>query len=190
MPLFLITKESRHKMAKSELQNPIFTDETAAREYLEAQRWPDGAFCPHCGVSECTAMNGKSHRAGLYQCNACRMNFTVTVGTLYERSKIPLSKWLLATYLLSSSKKGMSANQIHRMLGVTYKTAWFMCHRIREAMIDANPDPMGGNEPPFIGCSGRHRLDRSPTPILRGKTQFLDGQEPLCAHQRYRASYS
>jgi transposase-like protein len=133
-------------MAKSELQNPIFTDETAAREYLEAQRWPDGAFCPHCGVSECTPLKGKSHRAGLYQCNACRMNFTVTVGTLYERSKISLTKWLLATYLMSSSKKGISAHQLHRMLGITYKTAWFMCHRIREAMIETNPDPMGGKD--------------------------------------------
>src|SRR5262245_36833837 len=131
-------------MAKSELQNPIFTDETKAREYLETLRWPGRAFCPHCGSDVCTALQRKSHRAGLYLCNDCRHNCTVTVGTLYERSKIPLTKWRLATYLMASSKKGMSANQLHRMLGGTYKTAWFMCHRIREAMIDGNPAPIGG----------------------------------------------
>jgi transposase-like protein len=90
-------------------------------------------------------MQGKSHRPGLYLCGSCRGNFSVTVGTVYERSKIPLTKWLLATHLLSSSKKGISAHQIHRMLGITYKSAWFMCHRIREAMkADGNEPPMGG----------------------------------------------
>ena len=118
----------------SDLNNPIFTDSDKAREFLEAQRWPHGATCPHCGAIEATELQGKAHRAGVYQCNACREQFTVTVGTVFERSKIDLSKWLLATFLLSASKKGMSAHQIHRMLGVTYKTAWFMCHRIREAM--------------------------------------------------------
>jgi transposase-like protein len=126
------------------LNNKIFQDETAAREYLEAQRWPNGAFCPHCGaVENIRKMEGKSHRPGLYQCNGCREHFTVTVGTLYERSHIPLHKWLLATYLLCSSKKGMSANQLHRMLGITYKSAWFMCHRIREAMKPSD-SPLGG----------------------------------------------
>jgi transposase-like protein len=128
------------------LQNPIFTDEDKAREYLEAVRWPEGPYCPHCGAVEgLKKLEGKSHRPGLYQCNSCRGHFTVTVGTVYERSKVPLTKWLLATYLLTSSKKGISAHQIHRTLGVTYKTAWFMCHRIRESMRDANPTPMGGN---------------------------------------------
>ena len=131
------------------LDNPIFHKVKAARKYLESVRWPDGAFCPHCGVCEqkyITKLTGKSHREGLYQCKACRKQFTVTVGTLFERSKIPLNKWLLATFLLSSSKKGISTHQIHRMLGVTYKTAWFMTHRIREAMREpVSPDTMGGN---------------------------------------------
>lgn len=118
------------------LDNPIFTDADKAREHLEAQRWPNGAICPHCGnadPSRIAALKGKAHRPGLYQCAECREQFTVTVGTVFERSKIPLNKWLLAVHLMTSSKKGISAHQIHRMLGVTYKTAWFMCHRIREA---------------------------------------------------------
>jgi len=127
------------------LTAPIFTDADKAREHLEATRWPHGPICPHCGVvDEATGLKGKAHRAGLYQCNACREQFTVTVGTVFERSKVPLNKWLLATYLMSSSKKGISAHQIGRTLGVTYKTAWFMCHRIREAMAEKNPAPMGG----------------------------------------------
>ena len=98
--------------------------------------WPDGPVCPHCGVQEARGLKGKAHRPGLYQCNACRQQFTVTVGTLFERSKIPLTKWLMAMYLLSASKKSMSTNQLSRMLGLPYKTAWFMTHRIREATRD------------------------------------------------------
>jgi transposase-like protein len=128
----------------TDLTNPIFTDETAARQYLEAQRWPDGPVCPHCGSVEVSKLDGKAHRPGVYQCNGCRQQFTVTVGSVFERSKIPLHKWLLATHLLTASKKGMSAHQLHRMLGLTYKTAWFMAHRIREAMKDESPSPMGG----------------------------------------------
>lgn len=119
------------------LDNPIFTNADKAREHLEAQRWADGVYCPHCGNSDqarIAKMEGKAHRPGLYNCRECRKQFSVTVGTVFERSKIALNKWLLATYLLTSSKKGMSAHQLHRMLGVTYKTAWFMFHRIREAM--------------------------------------------------------
>ena len=122
----------------------IFTDPNKAREHLEAIRWPDGPYCPHCGGMNARQLKGKSHRPGLYQCNDCRKQYSVTVGTVFERSKIPLHKWLLATHLLSASKKGMSAHQLHRMLGVTYKTAWFMAHRIREAMRDNVPSPMGG----------------------------------------------
>ncbi len=128
----------------SDLQNPVFHDETKARKWLEAQIWPDGPTCPHCGSWEPTTLKGKAHRPGLYQCNSCRQQFTVTVGTVYERSKVPLHKWLLATHLLTASKKGMCAHQLHRMLGVTYKTAWFMAHRIREAMKNDTPEPMGG----------------------------------------------
>ena len=131
-----------------DITNPIFTDKETARLHLEATRWPEGAVCPHCKSKNVRELNGKSHRAGLRQCNEkeCRQQFTVTVGTVFERSKVPLNKWLLATHLMTSSKKGTSAHQIHRMLGVTYKTAWFMCHRIREAMTDNNPPPLGGKD--------------------------------------------
>lgn len=128
------------------LTNPIFTNEAKAREYLQSVRWPNGPVCPHCGgTDKITALKGKSHRPGLHQCNDCREPFSVTVGTLYERSHIPLHKWLLATHLMSASKKGISAHQLHRMLGITYKSAWFMSHRIREAMRPASTTPMGQN---------------------------------------------
>lgn len=132
----------------SVLNAPHFQNEDDARKYLEAIRWPDGAACPHCGgierVYPVKADEKKKIRKGLYHCNDCGEQFTVTVGTVFERSKIPLHHWLQATYLMSSSKKGISAKQIERTLGVTYKTAWFMCHRIREAMRDGNPGPLGG----------------------------------------------
>lgn len=116
----------------ADLTNPVFTDADKAREALEAVRWPNGPVCPHCGGTDKNALlQGKSHRPGLYYCGDCTGHFTVTVGTVFERSKIPLNKWWLAAHLLGSSKKGMSAHQLHRMLGVTYKTAWFMAHRIR-----------------------------------------------------------
>lgn len=119
----------------SELNQPHFQDAEKAREYLEAQVWPNGRVCPHCGViGDHYELRGKTNRPGLYKCSDCREPFTVTVGTVFERSKIGLHVWLQAIYLLSSSKKGMSSKQIERMLGVTYKTAWFMTHRIREAM--------------------------------------------------------
>ena len=154
-----------------DITNPIFTDAEKAREHLEAINWPDGPFCPHCGETEnLHRLQGKSTRPGLIQCNSCLKNFTVTVGTVFERSKVPLNKWLLGTYLLSASKKGMSAHQIHRMLGVTYKTAWFMCHRIREAMKPSNPGPMGGPDKvveadeTFVGGKARNRATRKPAP--------------------------
>lgn len=129
------------------LKAKIYTDEEAARKHLEALQWPDGPICPHCGViGEATALSGASTRPGVYKCRACRKPFSVTVGTVFERSHIPLTKWLLATALLTSSKKGISAHQLHRMLGVTYKSAWFMAHRIREAMKPTGSDagPLGG----------------------------------------------
>lgn len=152
-----------------DLTNPIFADAEKAREHLERVNWPEGPFCPHCGETEnVRRLKGKSHRAGLIQCNSCLKNFTVTVGTVFERSKVPLNKWMLATYLLSSSKKGMSAHQIHRMLGVTYKTAWFMCHRIREAMKPSDNGPMGGPnnyvevDETFVGGKAHNRAFRKP----------------------------
>lgn len=131
------------------LTDPIFHDNDAARAHLEAIRWADGVYCPHCGNTDAASIHrleGKSHRPGLFQCNACRQHFTVTVGSVMERSKIPLSKWVLGFHLMASSKKGMSAHQLHRMLGVTYKTAWFMAHRIREAMKEdvKSSGPIGG----------------------------------------------
>ncbi len=123
----------------------MFHDEDAARAYLEGQRWPNGVFCPHCGSYDgITRMQGKGHRTGLHQCNSCRLNFTVTVGTVMESSHIKLAKWVLGFHLMAASKKGMTSAQLSRMLGVTYKTAWFMSHRIREAMTDPNPAPIGG----------------------------------------------
>ncbi len=116
-----------------------FYDTDKAREYLEQMRWTNGVVCPHCGSLEIyhlePKVNSKSPvRSGVYKCKACRKQFTVTVGTIFEDSHIPLNKWLMAIQLLCSSKKGMSAHQLHRMLGVTYKSAWFMAHRIRYAM--------------------------------------------------------
>jgi transposase-like protein len=129
----------------TDLTNPIFQDKNKARKHLESIRWADGRFCPHCGATEGTSfVRGKKHRPGLYYCNSCQKQFTVTVGTVFERSKVPLNKWMLAFHLMASSKKGISAHQLHRMLGVTYKTAWFMAHRIRESMKDDAPEPMGG----------------------------------------------
>ena len=153
-----------------DILNPIFTDEDKAREHLEALTWPNGPVCPHCGEAENVhRLEGKSHRMGLIQCNACLKNFTVTVGTVFERSKIPLNKWLLASFLMSSSKKGMSSHQLHRMLGVTYKTAWFMAHRIREAMKD-DGSPLGGpgktveSDEAFVGGFKKKRLSGKVAP--------------------------
>lgn len=156
----------------SSLSNPIFHDDEAARKWLEARVWPNGPVCPHCKAeNRATLMQGKSHRPGLYQCNACREPFTVTIGTLYERSKVPLHTWLAVTHLMMSSKKGMSALQISRMIGKPYKTVWFLCHRIRESLKDT-PDvpPMGGNEKvveadeTYIGGKAKNRAHRKPAP--------------------------
>lgn len=135
----------------SELNKPHFQDPDKARKYLEAMRWPNGAICPHCAViGGHYALTGKATRPGLWKCHACREQFTVTVGTVFERSKIKLNVWLQAVYLICSAKKGMSAHQLHRTLGVTYKTAWFMAHRLREAMKKAKPRKSGQLEPVVI----------------------------------------
>jgi transposase-like protein len=121
-----------------------FTNPDAARKHLEAIQWPDGPVCPHCGALD-RASPIKGGRPGLYFCGACRSQYTVTVGTVLERSKIPLQTWLYANHLLCSSKKGISGNQLARMLGVTYKTAWFLAHRLRKAMEPAaGTPPLGG----------------------------------------------
>ena len=154
----------------SDLQNPIFHNETKARKWLESQIWPDGPVCPHCGSVEVTELHGKAHRPGVHQCKEkeCRQQFTVTVGTLFERSKIPLSKGLMATYLLSASKKGMSTRQLSRMLGVSVKSSWFMMHRIREAMREGKAGGLGGPnkvvevDETWIGGKAKNRAFKPP----------------------------
>jgi transposase-like protein len=129
----------------ADLQSPAFTNETAAREAIEAVLWPHGPVCPRCGsLDRIGKVDGKSARPGLYYCGKCKRQFTVTIGTIFERSKLPLSKWWLAIHLMASSKKGVSAHQLHRSLDVTYQTAWFLEHRIREAMRSGSLAPMGG----------------------------------------------
>lgn len=154
-----------------DLTNPAFTDEDKAREYLEASRWPDGAVCPHCGqIDTVSKLGGKSMGPGWYHCSECREKFTVRVGTLYERSHIPLHKWLLATHLIVASKKGMSSLQLSRMLGISYKSAWFMTHRIRETMKPVNAGPIGGQnkvveaDETFIGGKAKNRAFRKSPP--------------------------
>src|SRR6185437_12513364 len=133
-------------MTPVELTHPVYHDETAAREHLEAIRWPNGPVCPYCGQigPKVKALGGESMGGGWYHCGDCRKKFTVRVGTVYERSHIPLHKWLLGFRLYNASKKGFSAHQLHRTLNITYKSAWFMAHRIREAMADYDGDPLGG----------------------------------------------
>ena len=134
-----------------DLSDPTFTDERKAREYFEATRWPDGPVCPHCGNADGTRIYAIAAnvehgvREGLYSCQDCHGQFTVMTGSVMESSHLPLTKWAVAFRLMSGAKKGMSAHQLGRTLGVSYKTAWFLCHRIREAMRDANPTPLGGN---------------------------------------------
>jgi transposase-like protein len=136
-------------MAEAILNQPQFQDADKAREYLEALRWPEGAVCPHCGsAGQHYKLEGKATRPGVYKCSDCREQFTVTVGTVFEDSKVPLNKWLQACYLMSSSKKGISSKQLERMLGVSYKTAWFMSHRIREAMNGEGGGLLGGDGGP------------------------------------------
>ncbi|MFM9939920.1 MAG: IS1595 family transposase [Hyphomicrobiaceae bacterium] len=156
-----------------DLTNPIFQTAEAAREFLEAQRWPEGPVCPKCGAKhEGTKLQGKSTRPGVYKCKACEKPYSITVGTVFEDSKVPLNKWLLLTFLMTSSKKGISAHQIHRTLGVTYKTAWFMCHRIREAMRtnSPTPGPIGGegkiveSDETFVGGKAKNVHRGKPIP--------------------------
>lgn len=144
------------------LSDPVYHDEDAARAHLEALRWPDGVVCPHCGgMGKIRLLAGKkSMGPGWFWCGDCDDKFTVRVGTVFERSHIPLYKWLLGFRLMASSKKGISAHQLHRTLGIAYRSAWFLAHRIREAMAESDPAPMGGGNDPvevdeaYLGSPG------------------------------------
>ena len=136
-------------MAKTglDLRNPIYHDDDAAREHLEKVLWPHGPHCPFCGVTgdRITKLAGKSTRPGVYKCKDCRKPFSVTVGTVMERSHFPLSKWVMAAHLMAASKKGFSAHELHRVLDTSYEGAWFMFHRLREAAADIDETgPLGG----------------------------------------------
>jgi transposase-like protein len=159
----------------AELDNPIFRDDVKAREWLEAELWPDGPVCPHCSMrNTATKVQGRSGRPGLYMCNACRSQFTVTVGTLMERSKIPLHKWLCATYLLTSSKNGMSTHRLHDMLDVSVKSTWFLMHRIREALQE------GGS--PFVQQTSRGTAIRAKpisAPVAKRTGRKAGRREPV-----------
>jgi transposase-like protein len=159
-----------------------FSDEDKAREFLEKLRWPEGPICPHCGeLNNAYRLEPKQSkkdthvRKGVWKCGGCRKQFTVTVGTIFADSHIPLSKWLLAYHLLCASKKGMSAHQLHRMLKVTYRSAWFMAHRIRYTM---SQEPLSSKltgvieiDETYVGGKVRHHVSRTVKPGERPKDQ-------------------
>lgn len=156
----------------SVLSDRHFHDEAAAYKFVEARIWPNGAVCPHCGGTDRNKlMGGKSTRIGTYKCYDCRKPFTVKIGTIFEASHVKLHLWLQAIFLMASSKKGISSNQLHRTLGVTLKTAWFMSHRIREAMRVGGLGPLGGNgelveaDETYFGKAD----DQEPSPQRRGR---------------------
>jgi transposase-like protein len=156
----------------TELSHPCYHDENAARAQLESIRWPDGPYCPICGsFDRVKPLGGKAMGPGWYWCTPCRRKFTVRVGSIFERSHIPIHKWLLGFRFMAGSKKGFSAHQLHRTLNVDYKTAWFMEHRIRECMgEDVAAGPLGGEgkfveaDETFVGGKARNRAYRAPAP--------------------------
>jgi transposase-like protein len=153
------------------LSDPVYHDEDAARAYIEGVRWPDFVTCPLCGsVEKISLLGGESMGPGWWYCGACKGKFTVRVGMIFERSHIPLHKWLLALRMMASSKKGVSAHQLHRTLGITYKSAWFLGHRIREAMSETGSAPLGGEgsfveaDETYVGGRARNRAYKAPAP--------------------------
>ena len=151
------------------LTDPIYSDPDKAREHFEALHWPSGPICPRCGETErVRRATGKSTRPGVVVCNPCRRPFTVTVGTIMEDSKIPLNKWLLAFRMMAGNKKGVSSHYLHRSLGITYKSAWFLGHRIREAMNLEPEAPLGGEgvtveaDETYVGGKAKNRAFRKP----------------------------
>jgi transposase-like protein len=160
-----------------------FTDEKKARAFLEKQLWPDGPVCPHCGlVNEAYKLEARKDskrpvREGVWKCRGCAKQFSVTIGTIFEDSHIPLHKWLMAIHLMNASKKGISAHQMHRMLGLGYRAAWFMCHRIRHAMdeplngklegtVEVDETYVGGKEPGVMGKPNVYRSKKTPVVAL------------------------
>lgn len=185
-----------------DLTDPIFNDERAARTYFEDIRWPDGVICPHCGNADSKRIHAiaanLSHkvREGLRECQDCHGQFTVMTGSVMESSHLPLTKWALAYRLMASAKKGISAHQLHRTLGVSYKTAWFLCHRIREAMRDVSGSQLGGEGmiveadetyvggKPRRGTNGRKSQKDRKTPVAvlverGGRARAIPVEHPL-----------
>lgn len=166
----------------------IFADADVARQHLEQIRWKGEPYCPHCGNIGAYKLGAKAGskrpvRPGVWKCSACRKQFTVTVGTVFERSHIPLNQWIHTMYLMCASKKGVSANQVSRMLGVTYKTAWFMCHRIRKAMESG----MGGFEPATGMPAKRYdRPEKKLTGTVEADETYVGGWRSADA-QRFEA---
>lgn len=161
----------------SALSAPHFHNEEAAYAYVEARIWPEGPVCPHCGgIDRIGKMGGKSTRVGTYKCYQCRKPFTVKIGTIFEASHVPMRIWLQAMYLIAGSKKGISSNQLHRTLGVTFKTAWFMSHRIREAMREDNPGMFGGS-------GGRVEVDETYIGRKAGEAGIKPARKSGSAHK-------
>lgn len=156
----------------SVLNEGRFHEEPVAWAWVESRLWPNGPVCPHCGETERVGtLQGNSTRYGVHKCYACRKPFTVKIGTIFEHSHVPMYVWLQAIYLMTSSKKGISTNQLHRTFGVTLRTAWFMSHRIREAMRFIRTDPMGG--------AGR---------ILEADETYMESGRPRSRHRSARAA--
>jgi transposase-like protein len=181
------------RRSKIDLQNPIFHDDNAAREYLETVLWPQGPVCPRCGVmgERITKMAGKSLRPGVYNCKDCQKPFSVTVRTVMERSHIPLSKWILAARLMAASKKSMSARQLHRMMEISYEAAWFLFHRLREAAADLGDfGPLGGEnkvveaDEAYVGGKARNKAFGPPPKKM---AVFTLGEREGRAHSRHVA---
>ena len=163
------------------LSQKQFHDEEAAYEYVEAHLWANGPVCPRCGETKrVNKLQGKSTRIGVHKCYSCRKPFTVKVGTIFESSHVKMHLWLQAIYLMVSSKKGISTQQLHRTLGVTLKTAWFMTHRIREAMRDGTLAPMGGNGE-YVEADETYfgkKADQSPPASRKGRPYLKGGVGP------------
>ena len=172
----------------SYLNQPHLHDEQTAIDYVEARVWAHGRVCPHCGGMERHGkLAGKSTRLGVWKCYDCRKQFTVKVRTVFEQSHVPLHKWFQATHLLCASKKGMSSNQLHRILGVTLKTAWFMSHRIREAMREGKIPAMLGGEGKFVEADETFTAAKQKTARISPRRQRKPSWRSLSAAVRSAA---